>query len=142
MPDAFPDLRGLCCGVYHDGGRGETDPVTREPRYDCWGLTMAVHRAFGIVLPDFVQPAEDAPAVAGTFAAEITSGRWQRIAEPETPCVVAMRHRLVPEAVSHFGTYVGGGRVVHIAKAIGAVRVDSLYDVAFARRIAGYWRRA
>lgn len=134
------DLRALYMARYARGGRGELDPSTGTALYDCWGLAMAAHRLFGLALPDFSHDPDDVRAVAREFRAQAGTGLWERLENPEVPCLVALRHddRAV-RAVNHFATYIGEGRFLHILNEAD-VHVSALTDVTYATRVAGFWR--
>lgn len=133
-------LASLYTARYGRGGRGETDPATGVPVFDCWGLVMAAHEALGVALPDFRHDPQQVATVAREFKAQAASGAWERLDTPVAPCVVAMRHdpRAV-RCVNHFGVYVGGGRMLHILDK-ARVHVALVNEQPYAARIAGYWR--
>jgi cell wall-associated NlpC family hydrolase len=134
------DLSDLYLAKFVDGGRGELGP-DRCPQLDCWGLVMAVFERFGVVVPDFDIAANDTEGKDGAYRDEARSGRWVRLAEAETPCLVAMRTSpRAPKATNHFGVHVGGGRVLHIFDATG-VHVSTLGDgPKRAPGVCGLWR--
>jgi len=134
------ELAGLFVAEFRDGGRGEADPATGVPCFDCWGLVMAAHAAYGVELPDFRASCFDPQTVSGHVASEQASGRWERLDAPEAPCLVAMRnHPEEPRAVNHFGAYIGGGEFLHIMETKPAGK-DSIHERPWRGRIAGFWR--
>jgi cell wall-associated NlpC family hydrolase len=124
---------------FGDGGRGEINPGTGRPVFDCWGLVMAVMERLGVTVPDFYEEHDDAEAIGERFDGEEASGKWERMDVPEAPCVIAIkRHPRAVQCVSHFGVYVGGGKFLHILKDRG-VHLDPLKNLP-ARQLAGFWR--
>ncbi|WP_027176448.1 NlpC/P60 family protein [Desulfovibrio aminophilus] len=126
-----PDFSRLFTALFRDDGRGEIDPVTRCPLYDCWGLVMAAHRLYGVELPDLGVGCTRSAAVHEVWARETRSPRWRTLDAPEAPCVVVLRG-MAPGAAwarSHFGTYVGGGDFIHITRRRG-VQSTSLAEFA------------
>ncbi|GEB79214.1 hypothetical protein DDE01_06290 [Desulfovibrio desulfuricans] len=132
-------LTELYTARYAKGGRGELDPATGTPRFDCWGLVMATHRLFGVELPDFHHDPEQLLAIAREFRAQRERRIWVHLGSPVIPCIVALRHdaRAV-RAVNHFATYIGRGRFVHILNEAG-VHTSTVTEAPYASRVAGYW---
>lgn len=131
------ELRRIFTGLYRDGGRGEIDMATGCPLFDCWGVVMAAHRCYGIILPDFVTPAEDAVGVNATYQEQVTAqaGHWLVLPEPAAPCVVVMAVCPdSPRACNHFGTYIGDGAFVHILSR-QRVHVSRVNEIPWVRRI-------
>lgn len=106
MPD-FSDLIGR---PFVNGGRG--------PGYDCWGLTMEAFRRYGIELTDYKIDAGDEKAANATASTDILNagpgGRWKKIIFCiEPPCLVTFQFK-EPGVVTHVGTYIGRGRILHV----------------------------
>lgn len=135
----LPDLSFIYRAQFGDGGRGEIDQATGRPVYDCWGLVMATFARFGVIVPDFYEPHDEAASIEARFERETDSAWWERIDKPVAPCVVAIkRHPLAVQCVNHFGVYVGRGRFLHILKQRG-VHLDKLANLPM-RQFAGFWR--
>lgn len=140
-----PGFTHLLTGLFRDRGRGEPDPATGLPVFDCWGLVMAAHTLYGVLLPDMGSSCFDARRIATLFSAELDSGRWVRLASPAAPCVVAIRNNpKAPDLVNHFGTYMGHGEFLHILEdqegGASSPLVSNVDAHPWRRRIEGYWR--
>ena len=136
----MPSLRDLYTGQYANGGRGEKCPRTGVPLFDCWGLVMAGHEALGAAVPDFAHDSEDVLTVADEYGRQRDTGVWERLDAPVAPCVVAMRtHPRAPQAVNHFGVFIGGGKFLHILRGC-RVHVSGVDQHPYRQQIAGYWR--
>lgn len=116
---------------FADGGRG-------EGKYDCWGLAMEVHHRLGVELPDFDISCFDSGRIHSQVEAE--KGRWQKLEKPEAPCVVLMRYDPArPRFATHIGTYIGGGRFVHILLKTGVI-TNSINEMGWKPQIEGFWK--
>lgn len=142
-----PQLADLFLARFVSGGRGERG---RDGAllFDCWGLVMAAHARFNAELPDFHVDAADTAGKSAAYHAEKRSGRWVRLARPETPCLVVLSTCTnAPEACNHFGTYIGGGSFLHAFRPCSAadgsgVRLDRVDEHPWPARIQGFWRWA
>lgn len=133
------DLSDIFRAQFGDGGRGETDPGTGRPVFDCWGVVMATFEGFGIAVPDFYEEHDDADAIDARFSQEEAGGQWESLDNPVAPCLVAIkRHPRAVKCVNHFGVYIGGGKFLHILKERGA-HLDKIKNLSF-RQLAGFWR--
>ena len=131
-----PDLRDLIGIPFVQDGR---DPATG---LDCWGLCREALRRYGQEVPDFPQAVYDALEIHSAFAQEDLSGRWEKLPEPEPGCVVAMAiDPDLPEAITHLGVYVGGGRVLHTIQKLNS-SLFRLDDRFWGGKIRGYYRWA
>lgn len=91
------------------GGRGPA-------AFDCYGLMRHIQsQHFGLALPDVTLGADG--TAAQTFAAEMTSGHWQRLAGPVDGAGVLLRGGTMP----HVGTWLAndGGGVLHALEGSG-----------------------
>jgi len=120
----------------------EFEPQGRGPRYDCWGLCMAVlHEQFGKTLPGF-EDAYSCRLGGDEVAKAITDGIpvvgalpvSYSAAQPGDIVLV----RLIGRAM-HTGVYVGSGALLHINKGINAVCED-LASPRLRNRIIGFYR--
>ncbi|MDX9803918.1 MAG: NlpC/P60 family protein [Dehalococcoidales bacterium] len=126
----WTDLIGI---PFVDGGR---DPTTG---LDCWGLFIVARRCFGFLTPDYAISCFATDLIDNAVAQAVLD-QWYPIKTPYPGCGVAMRTDAgCPEAVQHFGVYVGNNRFLHTLAKTGAIqtRLDDRY---FGRKIVGYYR--
>lgn len=122
----FDDL--ITTGRFIDGGRGPFD-------FDCWGLVREIYSRYGIELPDYTIPCEDASRIG----AEIDNNRacWIRCqGEPPTPALVVIRYG--SEWCNHTGVYIGNGRFIHIREKAG-VNIDRVNAIGWRKKIEGFY---
>ncbi len=133
------DLREFIGCPFRNHGRGETDPDTRRPVYDCYGLFMAIYRdCYGILVPDYTISCFATEEIRAQFEREV--GKWEELQEPEAPCAVALAaNPHLPGMVCHFGIYVGYGKFIHTLKKSGSI-VSYVYDPVWKNKIKGYYR--
>jgi len=132
----LPDLRDLIGIPFVQAGR---DPALG---LDCWGLCREALRRFGQEVPDFPQTVYDALEIDARFIEERQACRWRQVAEPVPGCVVAMAiDPELPEAITHLGVYIGGGRVLHTIQKLNA-SLFRLDDRFWGGKIRGYYRWA
>jgi cell wall-associated NlpC family hydrolase len=132
------DLSDLIGVPFVYGGRGKEG-------FDCWGLTIEVFRRFGIEIPDY-QPAcaalSESGFSTGNISAVITEKvvRWQRIDEPEAPCLVIFHiDGNAPGMCNHLGVHIGDGKFVHTLFKRNAC-IERLSHPWFSRRREGFYR--
>ena len=104
---------------------------------DCWGLVMEVYRHYGVKLPDFSVDAFAFDKINELTGTEIATRAWEEIHEPETPSVVLMR--IHPKYITHAGVYIGGGKIIHTRKTVGAIITPTS---TLRNQIVGYYRYA
>ncbi len=133
------DLRQFIGCPFKNGGRGEIDPVSRKPFYDCYGLFMAIYREYyGIDLPDFRISCFATDEIREQFEREV--GKWESLKTPSAPCAVALATSIPhPGMVCHFGVYVGDGKFVHTLRKTASI-VSTVYDPIWKNKIKGYYR--
>ncbi len=114
------------------------DPYTRKPLYDCYGLFMAIHRAYGIELPDFRISCFATDEIRKQFEKEV--GKWRQLDKPEAPCAVALATSIHhPGMVCHFGVYIGDGKFIHTLRKTGSI-VSTIYDPIWKNKIKGFFK--
>lgn len=132
------DLRKFIGCPFKDGGRGEIDPVTRKPLYDCYGLFREIYRELGIILPDYTISCFATEEIQKKFTREI--GGWEEMKEPEFPCAVALATNPdYPGLVCHFGVFIGDGKFIHTLRKTGSIS-SAVYDPIWKNKIKGYYR--
>lgn len=110
--------------------------------FDCWGLTMEIHRLFGIMLPDYGIKSNDVASINATYVAQLSSDDWQELDGPEVPCIVAMKMSPVfPQFVSHVGTCISKHQFININEQIG-VHIERFNNRLIGNRIKGFYRYA
>jgi cell wall-associated NlpC family hydrolase len=117
------DLRHLVGVPFVNGGR---DP---KAGLDCWGVIMAASRCYGWEVPDFRVGCKESREIDGTFQREV-AGDWREVGVPTEGCVLAFAiDPEMPDAVQHFGVYVGKGRFLHTLEKSGSIvsRIDHFY---------------
>jgi len=124
---------------FKNKGRGEFDPVTRKPFYDCYGLFVAIYReCYAIDLPDYRISCFATEEIRVQFEKEV--GKWEELEKPEVPCAVALatdpEH---PGMVCHFGVYIGNGRFIHTLRKTASI-ASTIYDPVWKNKIKGYFK--
>jgi cell wall-associated NlpC family hydrolase len=132
---SFSDLIGI---AFLDLGR---DPAKG---LDCWGLVLEVMRRLGHTVPDYAVPtSEDAEATARHLERALQGGLWRRLEQHETPHVgdiLAMEtFPELPGVVSHFGVFIGEGRIIHAIRK-HSVSTPKLRHVNLFGKPAGWYR--
>ena len=123
--------------------------------YDCKSLFVEVMNRYGneISTPDIEVLAIEkvlAAQARGEYAyteidaamiqAEIDSGKWEQIDNPEPGCAVTIAlDPNKPDLIQHLGVYVGDGKFIHIMQKTGVI-VTRIDDIFFKRKIRGYYR--
>jgi len=136
------DLNKFIGCPFLNRGRGEPDPVTQKPFYDCYGLFMAIYREYGIDLPDFRISCFATDEIRQQFEKEV--GKWENLITPEVPCAVALAtDPNYPGVVRHFGVYIGHGKFIHTLRKTGSV-ASTVYDPIWKNKIKGFykWKRS
>lgn len=132
------DLRKYIGCPFRNGGRGEIDPASGKPSYDCYGLFMAIYREYGIELPDYRISCFATDEIRTQYEKEV--GRWEALEKPEAPCAVALAtdsdH---PGMVCHFGVYVGNGTFIHTLRKTASI-TSAVFDPIWKHKIKGYYR--
>ena len=126
----WTDLIGV---PFVDGGREMATGL------DCWGLFILARKCFGFSTPDYAISCF-ATDLIDRAVAQAFLEQWRTIEKPSPGRSLAMRIDIDnPEAVLHFGVYVGGHRFLHTLKKTGVIqtRLDDRY---FGRKIIGYYR--
>ena len=106
-----------------DGGR---DP---KKGLDCWGLLMQASREFGYKVPDYNICAFCSPDIWEKYKVE-TGRLWRKVKSPTPGCVLAFAtDPEMPDAVCHFGIYIGRGQFLHTLKKSSSIlsRLDHFY---------------
>ena len=130
-----PDLRDLIGVPFVGGGR---DP---KKGLDCWGLLVIAAGRYGHVVPNYEIDCHDTERIEKQVLSDI--GGWEKIEEPEPGCVVLMNlDPEMPDAIQHFGVYIGGGRFLHTLKKTGSCR-SSIHDRFWTNKVRGYlaWKQ-
>jgi len=134
----IPDLKKFIGCPFKNGGRGEVDPASNKPFYDCYGLFMAIYRAYGIELPDFRISCFATEQIREQFEKEV--GRWEPLDKPVAPCAVALAtNPNYPGMVCHFGVYIGNGWFIHALRKTASI-ASTIYDPIWKNKIKGYYR--
>lgn len=124
-------IEDLIGKLYKDGGRGPTF-------FDCWGLSMEVHKRFDIDLPDFAISAKDVKDINDEIECQINlEGVWMTIDKPVIPCIVLIKTH--PIFTQHVGTYIGNGNFIHISSTFSAC-IDRINNPLFKKRIKGFYK--
>ena len=109
---------------------------------DCFGLCMLIHEEFGINIPDFRVNARNGCAINEIFKGEQDNPLWIKIDKPDAPCVVTMcLGKDVGGMVTHVGTYVGNGMIIHTLDE-GTSSVFKLNHMFFKNKITGFYKYA
>lgn len=111
-----------------------------KSKCDCMGLAIMAHESFGVEIPDFNVDAFSDEQINGAFVGELENSRWKKIKTPEAPCVVTMALDTdYPDMVTHIGTYIGDGKILHThkGKTSYAFRLDHPF---FKNKILGYYK--
>jgi cell wall-associated NlpC family hydrolase len=128
----FNDLIGK---PFKDGGRG-------PDVYDCWGLTREIFKRYGYDLPDYQISSSDPEGIAGRAGMDLNQNisgpaTWKKefFLLPDKPYLVTFQMR-EPGKITHVGTYIGDGRVIHIleGKTVSVERVSKYQNF-----IEGYY---
>ena len=109
---------------------------------DCWGLVLEVSRRLGHELPDFArkESCQDALITQEQMQGELRSSRWKQVVTPEVGDLVAMAlEPYWPDAVSHFGVYLGEDEFIHTLSGHN-VALNQLSDMFYRNKIKGYFR--
>lgn len=61
---------------------------------------------------------------------------WLKIEKPKTPCAVVIRSTN-PDFANHIGTYVGSGRILHVAQNINSV-IERMYP-KYKNKVLGFY---
>lgn len=107
---------------------------------DCMGLTIMAHKAFNIELPDFNVESDDSEKINSNFIEQLYSNKWEKLEKPEVPCVVVFGFNPhCPEMVTHVGTYIGEGKILHTLtdKSSSVFKMDHPF---FKNKILGFYR--
>lgn len=115
---------------FSNGGRG-------PDAYDCYGLAVEVFRRHGIELPDYRISCEDASRINQKY--EEQRSLWVECDKNNLPIpsLVVLRFNS-PLLINHVATYIGNGRMLHIAKRTG-VRIEMIDHIYWRNRIIGFY---
>jgi cell wall-associated NlpC family hydrolase len=116
-------IRHLVGIPFIDGGR---DPKTG---LDCWGLLMLATRAYGYDVPDYTVSAFATEEIYKTVRRDVGLN-WRKVNVPTEGCVVCFAiDPEMPDAIQHFGVYVGRGFFLHTLKKSASIlsRLDHSY---------------
>jgi cell wall-associated NlpC family hydrolase len=107
---------------------------------DCWGLAMLVLARLGKQIPDYRVRCDATDEISTLVETAKTDSRWKQVETPIPGDLVAIRaDSRIPDAVQHFGVYIGEGRFIHILVNHG-VAIARISDRFWIRKIAGYYR--
>ena len=131
-------LRTVFTGRFSAGGRGEMDPALHVPRYNCWGLVMAVTAILGHPAPEVKTPSV-ATARAVDSRREEVEKDFIRLDGPRPGCLVGLRtHPRLTGAVNHYGVMLTDREFVHIQRGTG-VHIARIDRQPYNRMVAGFW---
>lgn len=109
---------------------------------DCMGLSILVHKEMGKTIPDFKADSTDSILINNIFENQEATGRWEKIEFPEAPCIVVMGlHPEIKNMITHVGTYIGSGNVVHTLED-STSSVFKITHPFFKNKIKGYYKYA
>jgi len=111
---------------------------------DCWILARKTFEKFGVIIPEHnvaYSAIEKACFDSKVAAKEIWKRRtdWERIDEPEAPCIVALSFE-TPDYFDHIGVYIGGDKFIHATRRIGAVVIETLSHPLYVNRQKRFYR--
>ena len=97
---------------------------------DCWGLCMLYYKEIlGIEINDFKGSAYESTKVFAEYKKQIEAN-WQAVSCPRIHCIVAMCNNSVhPTMATHFGIYIGGGKILHTLIGIGSHITRSAHSI-------------
>ena len=114
------------------------DPTLHVPRYNCWGLVMAVTAILGHPAPEVKTPSV-ATARAVDSRREEVEKDFFRLDGPRPGCLVGLRtHPRLTEAVNHYGVMLTNREFVHIQRGTG-VHIARIDRQPYNRMVAGFW---
>ncbi|HSW39595.1 MAG TPA: NlpC/P60 family protein, partial [Acidobacteriota bacterium] len=104
---------------------------------DCWGLVMLVLARMGKQIPDYRVRCDATDEISQLVDDARASAAWKPVAAPAPGDLVAIRaDSRIPDAVQHFGVYLGEGRFIHVMQKHG-VAIVRISDRFWNRRIEG-----
>lgn len=94
--------------------------ATGPDAFDCWGAVFHGYREhLGVDLNRHLEiPTADARAFTEAVAAEVATGHWQQLQQPEDGCLVLLSQSRL---FHHIGMWldVNGGRLLHAKQGLG-----------------------
>jgi cell wall-associated NlpC family hydrolase len=107
---------------------------------DCMGLSLMAHESFGVSIPDFKIDSESSAEINSVFVNQLYSNVWEKLESPEVPCIVVFGFEpSMPDMVTHVGTYIGSGKVLHTLtdKSSQTFKLDHPF---FKNKILGFYK--
>lgn len=110
-----------------------------ETGFDCYGLVKEVYRRYGQEVPEYDADYTDMERIDSLIKGNTKGYPWKEIAEPEVPCLIAIRFGSPDGVVNHTAVYIGGGMFIHARERVG-VCIDRISSPAWRCVIVGFYR--
>jgi cell wall-associated NlpC family hydrolase len=103
---------------------------------NCYNLLRRAFKKHGIKVPETNISVCACREASNKEIANNVSKYWLKIKKPKTPCAVVIRSTN-PDFANHIGTYVGSGRILHVAQNINSV-IERMYP-KYENKILGFY---
>lgn len=109
---------------------------------DCMGLAVLTHEVYGEKIPDFLIDSDSESEINKKFIDQLYSNKWKKLDYPVPPCIVTFGfNKDDKDMVTHVGTYIGDGKILHIINdKKGTSHIIKMDHPFFKNKILGFYK--